>query len=158
MKPKSTRKYKPNSKLTEGKCLRCSIVFKSFRNDARYCSTLCRVQERNYRIENKINNLVSSGSLDELKSFMNRFLNQSIFKGLEDEFEDFIELYLKTNNELGWKYKSKNILVYYFIKKNKKELQLFFDDQLNNKLQVGIRINDVLNPNQFFIIKPKTKK
>ena len=63
MEKTNKQKIKPNAKLSKIKCFRCNCIKEAQRNDAKYCSDLCRVQERNDRIEQGYDNFIVNGTL-----------------------------------------------------------------------------------------------
>src|ERR1035437_3118109 len=133
MKNKST-KY--NSKTTKISCVSCNHDREVSKSNAKYCSTLCRVNERNYRIEKGFTYFVFKGSEKELKEFYNKyniFLLSFPFKNDLHEFETII----KTNNlTKSLKHEYGNYILYYFDNLKVDKYELFYNKSKYDALKV----------------------
>ena len=69
MEKKQKKAPQSNAKLSKIKCLRCGIEKIHHRNDAKFCSDLCRVQEMNERKENGFVKMVARGNWAEILGY-----------------------------------------------------------------------------------------
>ena len=130
---------KHNSKATKIKCLRCENEFSAHRNDAKFCSDLCRVQERLGRKEkgyiislvagNKIE-LEKEFKVQEPKSLFNIFPIDNDISKLRNEVSKNEDL------KLSWKFETKEYLLYCFPHLKKKPFELFCTKEQNNQYVV----------------------
>ncbi len=69
MEKKQKKTQHSNAKLSKIKCLRCGIEKIHHRNDAKFCSDLCRVQEMNERKENGYIKIAARGNWTDILSY-----------------------------------------------------------------------------------------
>jgi hypothetical protein len=134
MEKTNKKKLKPNAKLTKIKCLRCNCIKEAQRNDAKFCSDLCRVQERNDRIEKGYDNFIVNGTLHDVKEYFNKHKMVQFCFGFYDELNDLQEHINDADMSVSWKIVIKGILVYYIANNKKKPFEIYFNDNYKTKL------------------------
>jgi hypothetical protein len=135
MKNLKTRKLNRNSKISKIKCLHCFHIEVVYRNDAKYCSTLCRVQESNFRKEKGLTFLLFEGIEEKLQKFYERFSNILQINPLyKDIFEiEKIKNKNATNVIQSWKHEFQDFIMYYFVNVKSKPYQIFCNEQKYKK-------------------------
>ena len=137
------RKIKHNSKVTIINCLRCCKAFRSMRNDAKFCSALCRVQERNFRVENGLEYWVFTGSGQNLKSFLLKHNELRFNFGFSEDYDD-IKCFAEQNDmSKSWKFHSSGFVVYYSPSNKKSPYEMYFNQQKYDKLKSYINIQNI---------------
>lgn len=134
MEKTNKKKLKPNAKLTKIKCLRCNCIKEAQRNDAKFCSDLCRVQERNDRIEKGYDNFIVNGTLYDVKECFNNYNKVQFGFGFYDDLHDLQEHINDTDMSVSWKIVIKGMLVYYIANNKKKPFEIYFNDNYKTKL------------------------
>ena len=112
---RGTQKSKQNSKTTKIVCFRCGKSQKVLRNDTKFCSDLCRVQERNFRLENGYSKSLFEGKENELRECYG--VPPSLFKVNNPLVDDFyvIKYFLETADiDQSWKKEFPGFIVYHF--------------------------------------------
>ena len=134
MEKTNKKKLKPNAKLTKIKCLRCNCIKEAQRNDAKFCSALCRVQERNDRIEKGYNNFIVNGTLHDVNQCFNKYNKVQFGFGFYDDLHDLQEHINDADMSVSWKIVIKGILIYYIANNKKKPFEIYFNDNYKTKL------------------------
>ncbi len=128
MKKIEKKRIKHNAKLTKINCLRCNVLFNAHRNNAKYCSSLCRVQENNFRKEIGLVNYVFSGTFNELKVNLCTSDFSKLHYGFDDDFDDIKDIIEIKKLDLPWKYCFKDFIIYHTPHIKKKPFELYFND------------------------------
>jgi hypothetical protein len=136
-KKETKRKIEHNSKVSKIKCLRCGFLTTMLRNDALYCSTLCRVQESNDRKENGKNVKVFSGNKKALQDFLNTKNNTGVFLLLENESEIIIDELNKREINDSFKLVYPSFSLYYNPLNKKKPFSMFITESLNKYIKLS---------------------
>lgn len=123
---RGTKKLKRNSKATPIVCFRCGMPKKVHRNDTRFCSDVCRVQERNFRLENGYAESLFEGKVNELKEFYGA--PPSSFKVnnplAKDSYD--IKYFLEAADvDQSWKKEFSGFIVYHFPNSKLKPYQIY---------------------------------
>ena len=134
MEKTNKKKLKPNAKLTKIMCLRCKCFKEAQRNDAKFCSDLCRVQERNDRIEKGYDNFILNGTLHDVKEYFNKYKMVRFGFGFYDELNDLQEHIDDADMSVSWKIVIKGILVYYIANNKKKPFEIYFNKRYKDKV------------------------
>ena len=134
MEKTSKKKLKYNAKLTKIMCLRCKCFKEAQRNDAKFCSDLCRVQERNDRIEKGYDNFIVQGTLADVKEYFNKYNKVQFSFGFYDELNDLQEHINDADMSVSWKIVIKGMLAYYIANNKKKPFEIYFNDNYKTKL------------------------
>jgi hypothetical protein len=134
MEKTSKKKLKYNAKLTKIMCLRCNCIKEAQRNDAKFCSALCRVQERNDRIEKGYDNFIVQGTLHDVKGYFNKYNKVQFGFGFYDELNDLQEHINDADMSVSWKIVIKGMLAYYIANNKKKPFEIYFNDNYKTKL------------------------
>lgn len=145
IKKNKKRKQKPNSKVTKIKCFRCNELFKSRRNDAKFCSSLCRVQERNFRIENGLEYLVFSGTGYKLKMFLFKFYELKYNFGFSEDYYEIKGFAEQNDMNKSWKFQSNEYIVYYSPTNKKNPYEVYFSQKKYGKLMSFNKIESISN-------------
>ena len=126
------KKLKHNSKATKIKCIRCEKAFLAHRNDAKFCSSLCKVQESLERKENGYTILLVAGSKKELENHFLKltYTNPFSFLILSNDDLSKVRNAMAGNEEkqqtnLSWKFKTIEYLLYCFPHLKKKPFELY---------------------------------
>jgi hypothetical protein len=136
-KKETKRKIEHNSKVSKIKCLRCGFLTTMLRNDALYCSTLCRVQESNDRKENGKNVKVFSGNKKALLDFLNLKNSTGVFLLLENESEIIIDELNKREINDSFKIEYPSFSIYYNPLNKKKPFSMFITESLNKHIKLS---------------------
>jgi len=136
-KKETKRKIVHNSKISKIKCLRCGCLTTMLRNDALYCSTLCRVQESNDRKENGKNVKVFSGNKKALQDFLNTKNSTGVFLLLENESEIIIDELIKREINDSFKLEYASFSLYYNPLNKKKPFSMFITESLNKHIKLS---------------------
>ena len=136
-KKETKRKIEHNSKVSKIKCLRCGFLTTMLRNDALYCSTLCRVQESNDRKENGKNVKVFSGNKKALLDFLNVKNSTGVFLLLEKESEIIIDELNKREPNQSFKLEYPSFSLYYNPLNKKKPFSMFITESLNMSIKLS---------------------
>ena len=136
-KKETKRKIEHNSKVSKIKCLRCGFLTTMLRNDALYCSTLCRVQESNDRKENGKNVKVFSGNKKALQDFLNTKNSTGVFLLLENESEIIIDELNKREINDSFKLEYPSFSLYYNPLNKKKPFSMFITESLNKHIKLS---------------------
>jgi hypothetical protein len=136
-KKETKRKIEHNSKVSKIKCLRCGFLTTMLRNDALYCSTLCRVQESNDRKENGKNVKVFSGNKKALQDFLNTKNSTGVFLLLENESEIIIDELNKREINDSFKLEYPSFSLYYNPLNKKKPFSMFITESLNKYIKLS---------------------
>jgi hypothetical protein len=153
MEKTNKKKLKPNAKLTKIKCLRCNCIKEAQRNDAKFCSDLCRVQERNDRIEKGYDNFIVNGTLHDVKECFNKYNKVQFGFGFYDELNYLQEHIDDSDMSVSWKIVFKGILVYYIANNKKKPFEIYFNDNYKTKLATFELTNIQMKMPQINIIR-----
>ena len=145
------KKLRPNAKLTKIKCLRCNCIKEAQRNDAKFCSDLCRVQERNNRIEKGFDNFIVRGTLHDIKGYFNKY--KMVRFGFYDELNDLQEHIDDADMSVSWKIVIKGILIYYIANNKKKPFEIYFNSNYKTKLATYELANSQLKMPQINVIR-----
>jgi hypothetical protein len=154
MEKTNKKKLKPNAKLTKIKCLRCKCFKEAQRNDAKFCSALCRVQERNDRIEKGYDNFIVNGTLHDVKECLNKYNKVQFGFGFYDELNDLQEHIDDADMSVSWKIVIKGILVYYIANNKKKPFEIYFNKRYKDKVN---QYNLIIMP-KIVIAKKQTNR
>ncbi len=134
---------KHNSKATKIKCIRCKKEFLAHRNDAKFCSDLCRIQERLERKEKGYIISIVAGNKNELERQLKLEEPKKHFKILPTD-NDISKLRneISKNEDLkiSWKFETKGYLLYCFPHLKKKPFELYCTKEQNFKT------NAIFNP------------
>ena len=130
---------KYNSKTTEIWCVRCCKLRKVSKSNGKYCSTLCRNNERNYRIYKGLTYSKFKGSRNALKEYYAQCdIPLLISFPFRDELNEFDNL-LKTNNmSKSWKQEYGNYILYYFENLKVDKFELYYNEIKNKSSQITI--------------------
>jgi hypothetical protein len=152
MEKTSKKKLKYNAKLTKIMCLRCNCIKEAQRNDAKFCSDLCRVQERNDRIEKGYDNFIVQGTLADVKEYFNKYNKVQFGFGFYDELNDLQEHINDADMSVSWKIVIKGMLAYYIANNKKKPFEIYFNDNYNTKLAKYELTNSLMKKTKINII------
>jgi len=152
MEKTSKKKLKYNAKLTKIMCLRCNCIKEAQRNDAKFCSDLCRVQERNDRIEKGYDNFIVNGTLHDVKGYFNKYKMVQFGFGFYDELNDLQEHINDADMSVSWKIVIKGMLAYYIANNKKKPFEIYFNDNYNTKLAKYELTNSLMKKTKINII------
>ncbi len=132
------KKIALNSKVTKTWCVRCQKAFNSHRNDAKFCTDLCRVQEGIERKENNMVELVLKGSKSDLQNYLHPKYSFSVLGVLSAIVKNPNEFYpiteaLRLNNvnqeKKSWKIVTNEYWLYCFPNIKKYPFELYFTKQ-----------------------------
>lgn len=135
MKKSKKRKIRHNSKTTEIKCFRCKSFKISQRKTAKFCSTLCRVQERNDRIENGYTHFIVDGTLQQVADFFDEYDKLEFGFGFFYEYGEIKDYISSADVNLSWKVTLNGFLVYYFANNKKKPFEIYSNDANQTKFE-----------------------
>ncbi len=134
---------KHNSKATKIKCIHCKKDFSANRNDAKFCSNLCRVQERLTRIEKGYTISLVTDNKKELEKLLKseepKFL-LNILPTDNDISSLRNEVSKNEESKISWKFETKGYLLYCFPHLKKKPFELYCTKEQNFKT------NAIFNP------------
>ncbi|MES2286769.1 MAG: hypothetical protein V4547_13855 [Bacteroidota bacterium] len=131
---RGTQKLKYNSKTNKIVCFRCGRLKKVLRSDTKFCSDLCRVQERNFRLENGFAKSLFEGKESELQKCYD--YPPSLHKVNNPLVKDFLDIkyFLKTVEvDRSWKEKFPGFIVYHFPNNKLKPYQIYCTEDKFNK-------------------------
>lgn len=118
-------KLKHNSKTTKIKCVHCNHFKKVQRNDAKWCSSLCKVQESNYRKENAWTEMLFEGTEEQL---LKLYGYGPLFVHVNPLKND-LTLIRRAQEDLGnkesWKSEFPGFILYHFVNRPSKPYQVF---------------------------------
>lgn len=127
---RGTQKIKRNSKTSKIECFRCGVLKTVLRNDTKFCSDLCRVQERIFRQGKGYVNLLFDGPESGLVGCYG--YPPAIHKINNPLVEDCwdIKNYLKAASAAqSWKKEFRGFIVYYFHNSKGKPYQIYCNDE-----------------------------
>lgn len=127
MEIKNRNPLKHNSKVTEIKCIRCGVKIKVRRNDAKTCSSLCRVQEGIERKEKGYTHRVFRGNKNGLNEFLNNIENSPINMTFNECIIGIREGIKINDNSASWKVDGKGYRLVFFPNNKKHPFELYFD-------------------------------
>lgn len=145
MKKITTKKIKHNSKITKIKCLHCDHFKMVQRNDAIYCSDLCRVQEENYRTQIGMAKLFIETTYESLKKeYLDLWLMNSPFQ------KDFIKIataFDTNDSQQNWKYlnASSRFIIYFTPNSKSKNFKLYYNQELDKQFKEIKKRFQILN-------------
>lgn len=134
---KTQKKLKHNAKTTKIKCVRCEENKIRKRRDAKYCSDLCKVQERLYRIEKGFIKLI----VNELEKGLKAFYNEVQFQHKNPfikELQDLEETNTPINYNMPFKLEFKDFILYYFSNKRFKKFEIHCNNEIYNKWKLAV--------------------
>jgi len=124
---RETQKVKRNWKTTEIKCFRCGYLIKAFRKDTRFCSDLCRVHERESRLENGYVEPLFEGAEDEMKKFFG--WGHAIYLMQNPLLKDYLQISTFINSadrKTSWKQNFTGFIVYHFPTSKSNPFQIYY--------------------------------
>jgi hypothetical protein len=129
------KKIKYNSKRTKIKCLHGNHSKPVNREEAIFCSALCRVQEENYRKQIGMAKLFIETSYESLrKEYLDLWIMNTSFQ------KDFIEIataFKTYGSKENWKYlNASNRFIIYFSQHSKtKNFKLYYNQELDKQFK-----------------------